>query len=178
VSAEELYELVFTPTHRGWLCVRVGPEELEDALQDVYLAALQALDSGAQIRDFKAYVNGIVDHVASRHIHDQIRQRTVFAGAPDPRTRAYEPDPERLLEEKERRREVLRTLSVLSPRDRELLARAYLCEEPTRRTMAVMRLSSTQYRLYKTRAKSKVAKLAARTRAQRRLQLVANKRAA
>ena len=55
----------------------------------------------------------------------------------------------------ERRQLAVRTLAQLNPRAREVLIRFYLDEQPIEQICDEMALTSTQFRLLKSRAKAK-----------------------
>jgi RNA polymerase sigma-70 factor (ECF subfamily) len=58
----------------------------------------------------------------------------------------------------------MQTLNSIAPRDREILMRFYLREEPADRICSEMGLSETQFHLLKSRAKARFAQRGNRIR--------------
>jgi DNA-directed RNA polymerase specialized sigma24 family protein len=71
-------------------------------------------------------------------------------------------DPEQVLAGKQRAEIMARALRSVSQRDREILTRFYLLEQSQEEICRDMRLSDTQFRLLKSRAKARFGELGRR----------------
>ena len=69
----------------------------------------------------------------------------------------------------ERQEMVTHLLSSLSSRDREILRRFYLEEQSREQICSEMRLTETQFRLFKSRAKARFSELGQRQISRKRL---------
>jgi DNA-directed RNA polymerase specialized sigma24 family protein len=91
--------------------------------------------------------------------------------------RDRQPDPERRAIERQNVDVALRILESLPRRDREILIRFYLQEQSPNQICRDMRLTATQFRLAKSRAKARFTELG-RARFSRRSGFIANAAAA
>ena len=97
---------------------------------------------------------------ASEAIGERIRDRLseasdeVRSNFPD-----VHPDPERLLLHQEKIAVMKKVLEAMSPRDRNVLTRFYLHDQKRKQICDEMNLTETQFRLLKSRAKSRFAEL-------------------
>jgi RNA polymerase sigma factor (sigma-70 family) len=141
----------------------LGREEADDRAHDAILIVVQAIRRG-DLRDparLPGYIRTVVRHLIATHIGRQVqtRQREVgiecAAEAGD--TRA---NPEVAAAAHERTEIMREFLLGLSQRDREVLTRFYLLEQTKAQICREMRLTDTQFRLLKSRAKGRFAKLA------------------
>jgi RNA polymerase sigma-70 factor, ECF subfamily len=130
----------------------------EDSLHETLLIVLEAIRTG-QLRDPER-LPGFVRTVARRQAVAKIR--TITAG----RKRMWVPveirsplTPEARLSGMERSASLRDALDRLSLRDREILERFYLKEQPAGQICAEMQLTGTQFRLYKSRAIAKCSHL-------------------
>jgi DNA-directed RNA polymerase specialized sigma24 family protein len=73
--------------------------------------------------------------------------------------RDHSPDPERLAIRSENVEVALRILNSIARRDREVLVRFYLDEQPAEQICREMNLTETQFRLIKSRAKARFGEL-------------------
>jgi len=160
-ALEELYSL-FSKGIRFYLCRQLGPQDLDDRVHDVFLIIIQAIQGG-ELREperLMGYVRTVVRrHVAARidaNIHAR-RCQSVLEGGVVLRDRT--PDPERLAIEEQNVEVALRILNSIAKRDRELLIRFYLNEEPAEQICREMNLTETQFRLIKSRAKARFGEL-------------------
>ncbi len=160
-AMEELYGL-FSKGIRFYLCRQLGPQDLDDRVHDVFLTITQAIQSG-ELREperLMGYVRTVVRRqVAARidaNVHARRRQASLEDGIV---LRDHAPDPERLAIERQNVDVALRILNSIAKRDREVLVRFYLNEQPAEQICSEMELSETQFRLIKSRAKARFGEL-------------------
>src|SRR6185312_4187012 len=158
---EHLYQ-VFSRGIRYYLCRQLGPEELEDRVHDSFLTVVHAIRKG-ELREperLMGFVRTIVRRQVATYIDQAVHKRrdqieiepnvTVVDSKEDPEEQAIARQKVELM------KAVLRTLS---PRDREILERFYLKEEPQEQICREMDLSETQFRLLKSRAKARFGEI-------------------
>jgi RNA polymerase sigma-70 factor (ECF subfamily) len=158
---EELYRL-FSRGVRFYLCRQLGPQELDDKVHDTFLIVLQAIQKG-DLREperLMGFVRTVVRRQVAAHIDQAVHNRREhldiefgFAVADS------ETDPERQAIVQQKADLMERVLRSLSRRDREILTRFYLQEEPQEQICEEMRLTETQFRLLKSRAKTRFGEL-------------------
>ena len=154
-QAEALYERVLAVRFR--LVRQLGRDDAEDALQEVYLGALRAIEEGAAIRNLDAYLRGIARVKAIVEIRRrQAGRRTLCSLSPS--IRDSRPDPEQAMIERERRDEALRAIERLPAAAREVLVRFYVRGQSKETVQAEMHLPPTQFRLLKNRALKRASK--------------------
>ena len=106
------------------------------------------------------YVRTVVRRqVAARidaNVHARRRQASLDDGIV---LRDQSPDPERLAIRGESIEVALRILNSIARRDREVLVRFYLNEQPAEQICREMDLTETQFRLIKSRAKARFGEL-------------------
>lgn len=160
-SLEELYGL-FSKGIRFYLCRQLGPQDLDDRVHDVFLIITQAIQSG-ELREperLMGYVRTVVRRqVAARidaNVHARRCQTTLEGGVV---LRDRSPDPEHLAIQGQNIEVALRILNSISKRDREVLVRFYLNEQPAEQICREMELTETQFRLIKSRAKARFGEL-------------------
>ena len=167
----ELYE-VFSRGVRFYLYRQLGQQDLEDTLHDTFLTVTQAIRRG-ELREPERLM-GFVWTVVRRHLAAHIeravalrQQRSEEDGAA--RVLDRSPDPEWKAITNEHHMMAYRLLNEVSGRDREILVRFYLREQPQAEICREMALSDTQFRLLKSRAKARFATLCRRMLARRRI---------
>ncbi len=160
-GVEELYAILQS-TVRANLSRYVSPQATEDGIHEVLIVVLEAIRRGA-LRD-PARLMGFVKRVSQRHAVAQIRhamfRRRRFAASI---TDAPAPDdsPDSRLDRDQQLARVRKIMRVLNGRDREILERFYLREQPRAQICGEMRLTDTQFRLFKSRAIARCTMLAA-----------------
>ena len=169
-ALEELYGL-FTKGIRFYLCRQLGPQDLDDRVHDVFLTITQSIQSG-ELREperLMGYVRTVVRRqVAARidaNVHARRRQTSLEDGVV---LRDHSPDPERLAIQGQNTEVALRILNSIAKRDRDVLVRFYLNEQPADQICREMGLTETQFRLIKSRAKARFGELG-RARLSRRV---------
>ncbi len=165
LAMTELYT-VFTRGIRYLLLRSLGMEDLDDRVHDCFVVVTEAIRSG-ELRD-PARLMGYVRTIVRRHIAASIeeavvRRRTtvefedsVFSVSD------WKNNPEQNLLSRQRAEIARRVFHGVSRRDREILHRFYLLEQPQERICQEMGLSYNQFRLLKSRAKARFGKLGKR----------------
>ncbi|HWZ34317.1 MAG TPA: sigma-70 family RNA polymerase sigma factor [Bryobacteraceae bacterium] len=153
-ATEELY-LVLSAMVRGRLSCTVGPELIGDAIHEVMVIVLEAIHNDA-LRE-PSRLMGFVKIVAQRravaHIRAAVLQRRRQASIHAPEPRAPRRDsPDNHVDQQDRRLRADQLLQRLTARDREILVRFYLREQPRAQICVEMHLTETQFRLFKSRA--------------------------
>jgi len=160
-ALEELYR-VFSKGIRFYLCRQLGSQDLDDKVHDVFLIITQAIQKGElrQPERLMGYVRTIVRRQVAIHIDAAVQARrnqaSLEVGAV---VRDRQPDPERLAIERQNLELAMRILRSIPERDREVLIRFYLKEQPQEQICEELKLSSTQFRLIKSRAKARFGTL-------------------
>jgi RNA polymerase sigma-70 factor, ECF subfamily len=165
-AVSELYHR-FHKMIRFMIFRRLGHDAdcLEDKVHDVFMIVVGAIREGT-LRDacrLPGFIQTITVRKAAETIRGiQVKRREVGVEAPlvllDPT-----PSAEELALRHERRRIMVETLQSMSARDREVLTRFYLDEQPAERICTEMGLSMKQFGLLKSRAKARFGE-AARSR--------------
>jgi RNA polymerase sigma-70 factor (ECF subfamily) len=161
---EELYTL-FSRGIRFYLCRQLGPQELDDKVHDTFLIVVQAIQHG-ELREperLMGFVRTVVRRQVVAHIDSAVQSRKEQAGIEqllaitDGRT---SPEQDAIAHQREEIME--KVLRSISRRDREILTRFYLLGQSQEQICAEMKLTETQFRLLKSRAKSRFGELGKR----------------
>lgn len=168
---EDLYRL-FSRGIRYYLCRQLGPQELDDKVHDTFLIVVQAVRRG-DLREperLMGFVRTVVRRQVAASIDEAIHSRRdqldIELGVTIPDTKR---DPESAAIRKQRADIMERVLRGMSRRDREVLTRFYLREQPQEQICKEMHLTETQFRLLKSRAKTRFGELGRRHLAKRPL---------
>ena len=165
LAMTELYS-VFTRGIRYLLLRSLGVEELDDRVHDCFVIVTEAIRSG-ELRD-PARLMGYVRTVVRRHIAASIeeainKRRTTVEFEDSVFTVSHwKNNPEQNLLARQRAEIARRVFNGVSRRDREILSRFYLREQPQEQICEEMGLSYNQFRLLKSRAKARFGKLGQR----------------
>ncbi len=158
---EDLYR-IFSRGVRFYLCRQLGPQELEDKVHDTFIIVVQALRRG-DLRDatrLMGFVRTVVRRQVAAHIDNAVQSRRtcldVEAGA-SLASASSGPEENAILRQNADLME--KVLDGMSHRDREILTRFYLDEQPQDQICREMRLTETQFRLLKSRAKTRFGEL-------------------
>jgi RNA polymerase sigma-70 factor (ECF subfamily) len=160
-SVEELYT-TFARGIRYYLCRHLGAQELDDKVHDTFLIVLQAIQNGSlrEPERLMGFVRTIVRRQVAAFIDETVQTRKDQA---DIEVGARVPDsgsnPERRVIDDEKSQIMYEILRGISSRDREILTRFYLYEQSPEQICGEMRLSDTQFRLLKSRAKARFTEL-------------------
>jgi len=167
---ERLYA-VFARGVRFYLWRQLGPQDLDDKVHDTFLLVVQAIQRD-ELRDperLMGYVRTIVRRQVAAHIDRVVQKRRqqmdIEAGLAIADDNA---DPESGAIQRQERDLMLSVLAAMTRRDRDILTRFYLLGHSQERICREMGLSSTQFRLLKSRAKVRFG-LAGRRKLKRKL---------
>jgi RNA polymerase sigma-70 factor (ECF subfamily) len=160
-AMEELYR-VFSRGIRFFLCRQLGPQEIEDKVHDAFLTVVQSIIRG-DLREperLMGFVRTVVRRQVAASIDQamQIRRETaeIEEGLSIPEGGR---DPEQEAIRRQKVDMMIRLLNGISLRDREILTRFYLHEQSQEQICEEMKLSDTQFRLLKSRAKARFGDL-------------------
>lgn len=160
-ALEELYA-VFCKGIRYYLCRHLAAQDLDDRMHDSYLIVVQAIQAGV-IRDpdrLMGFVKTVVRRQVAAHIEDAVQQRKGSADFELGHQLIDQQDtPEAAAIEAQRSEIMNRILNESQDRDREILTRFYLYHQDQEQICSEMGLTETQFRLLKSRAKSRVTEL-------------------
>lgn len=158
---EQLYKL-FSRGIRYYLCRQLGPQELEDKVHDTFLIVVNAVRRG-DLREperLMGFVRTVVRRQVAAYIEQAVHTRREQADLEtgiSVADRKQNPEQEAIVRQKV---ELMRSaLAALSQRDRDILVRFYLQEQPQEQICREMALSETQFRLLKSRAKAKFGEI-------------------
>jgi RNA polymerase sigma factor (sigma-70 family) len=169
-ALEQMYR-IFSTGIRFYLCRQLGPQDLDDRVHDVFLIIVQSIQKG-ELREperLMGYVRTIVRRQVAAQIDDNVKARRNQADLDFGMTLSdHHPNPERNAIDHQNAELAMRILHSLPKRDREVLARFYLDEQPADRICREMGLTETQFRLVKSRAKARFGELG-KTRFSRRM---------
>ncbi|SRR5579883_114247 len=162
-GVEELY-VILSQTVRASLAQTVHPSSVDDVLHEVLVIVLEAILNGG-LRDprrLMGFVRTIAQRRAVAHIRHAMfrRRRFVTMNVPEP-SAPLRDSPENRLALRERTQRAQKLLRRLSLRDREILERFYLHEQPREQICGEMQLTETQFRLFKSRAIARCSRIAA-----------------
>jgi RNA polymerase sigma-70 factor (ECF subfamily) len=168
---EELYR-VFSRGIRFYLCRQLGPQELDDRLHDTFLIVVQTIRRG-ELREperLMGFVRTVLRRQVVAYIDQAVRSRREFqdleCGGAVP---AEDSSPEERVISLQRTEIMETILRSISSRDREILTRFYLLEQTQEQICAEMKLTETQFRLLKSRAKARFGELGKKTLVRRSL---------
>jgi len=168
---EELYN-VFSRGVRFYLWRQLGRQDLDDAVHDTFLTVAEAIRRG-EVREPDRLM-GFVWTVVRRQLAAQI-ERTVTMRKHcaelngDFRSPDRSGDPEWKAIVRQRKSFAEGLLKQVSGRDREVLVRFYLREQPQEQICTEMELTPTQFRLLKSRAKARLEVLGRKKLSRRRI---------
>jgi RNA polymerase sigma-70 factor, ECF subfamily len=158
---EDLYR-VFDTGIRFQLCRQLGSQDLDDRVHDLFVLITESIRNGElrQPNRLMGYVKTVVRRQVSAHIHGIVTARRKQAGLESGVVLSdRRPDPERRAIERQNLRLALNLLSSLPRRDRDVLTRFYLEDQKPPEICGALKLSETQFRLIKSRAKARFGEL-------------------
>jgi RNA polymerase sigma-70 factor (ECF subfamily) len=163
-ALEELYR-IFARGIKYQICRQLGPQDLEDKVHDCFLIVVQAIKRG-ELREpdrLMGFVRTIVRRQIAAYIDAVVQSRKQITDLENGRIVAdFGGDPENRILSREEGELAYRVLKGISRRDREILIRFYLLEEPQEVICQKMNLTETQFRLLKSRAKARFGELGKR----------------
>ena len=158
---EQLYKL-FSRGIRFYLCRQLGPQELEDKVHDTFLIVVNAVKRG-DLREpdrLMGFVRTVVRRQVAAYIEQAVhlrREQAELESGASVVDRSQNPEEEAMFKQKA---ELMKSaLGALSKRDRDILIRFYLKEQPQEQICREMSLTETQFRLLKSRAKAKFGEI-------------------
>jgi len=158
---EHLYRL-FSRGIRYYLCRHIGPQELDDRVHDTFLIVVKAIQHG-DLREperLMGFVRTVVHRQVAGYIEKAVHTRRDHTDIETGITVAdRNQNPEQQAMAKEKAGLVKTALESLSPRNREILVRYYLKEQSREQICREMSLTETQFRLTKSRAKTKFGEI-------------------
>jgi RNA polymerase sigma-70 factor (ECF subfamily) len=164
-AMEELYA-IFAKGIRYFLLRNLGAEDLDDRVHDCFVIVAEAI-RGGELRDparLMGYVRTVVKRQIAASIESAVTRRRSYVeyeetlfGITD-----WKDDPEQSLLAQQRAEIARRVLTVISSRDREILQRFYVDEQPQEQICSEMGLTYNQFRLLKSRAKARFGDLGKR----------------
>lgn len=164
-AMEQLYAL-FSRGIRFYLCRQLGVQELEDKVHDTFLIVVQAIRRG-ELREpdrLMGFVRTIVRRQVAAYIDHAVQTRKDQAGLESGLSISdNRSNPEEDAIARQRVEIMARVLRGVSARDREILTRFYLLNQPQEQICGEMKLTITQFRLLKSRAKARFAELGRRS---------------
>jgi RNA polymerase sigma-70 factor, ECF subfamily len=163
-AMQELYDL-FSKGIRFTLFRHLGPEDLDDKVHDVFVTIAQCLRNG-ELRDpsrLIGYINTIVRRQIVAYIERAVslRRNRVELDFDEAICDAH-PDPEIAAMQRQNVDLAMRVLQSIPKRDREVLTRFYFKEESPEQICRELKLTETQFRLIKSRAKQRFGELGKR----------------
>lgn len=158
---EELYRL-FSKGIRFYLWHHLGPQDLDDRVHDAFLTVTESIQSG-ELREPERLL-GFVRTVVRRQVATQIdhavhARRSRFSHEMLDVLHDREPGPEETAINVESQELAMRILRSIPARDREVLVRFYLREQTAPEICRELKLTETQFRLIKSRAKARFGEL-------------------
>ena len=153
----ELYQ-VFAKGIRFYLCRQVGPQELDDRVHDAFLTVVQSIQRG-ELRDprrLMGFVRTVVRRMVAAQIDREVhyRRETTDLDHGD-RIQDQRNNPEKNVMFRQKINLIREVLSEMSGKDQEILRRFYVQEQAPELICDEMKLSITQFRLLKSRAKAR-----------------------
>jgi RNA polymerase sigma factor (sigma-70 family) len=168
-AMEELYQL-FCGGIRFYLCRHLGYQESDDRVHDTFLVVVEAIRTG-ELREperVMGFARTVVRRMVAAHIDRSVQERRdhfgleASAGVVDARR-----NPEETVFDQEKLKLMRDVLEDIEDRDREILTRFYVYEQSQEQICDEMKLSITQFRLLKSRAKTRFGELGRRRMARR-----------
>jgi len=163
-AAEELYLRLSTGL-RILIARQLGAQDVHDRIHDVFIAVLTAIHTGRlrEPESLISFARGVMKRHVAGCIRELSKRRQQDSGVTSPDCiAAGHHNPEDAVLNQERTEIAYRALKRLRPRDREILTRFYLSDQTEERICEDMHLSSTQFRLAKSRAKAAFGEIGGR----------------
>jgi len=158
---EDLYR-IFSRGVRYYLCRQLGPQELDDKVHDSFLIVVQAIQRG-DLREpdrLMGFIRTVVRRQVAAHIdgivHSRKEEVDMEVGS---RIADRRGNPEQTVAMRQKAELLRSVLMRLTAKDREILTRFYLEEQTQDHICRDMKLTETQFRLLKSRAKARFGEL-------------------
>jgi len=157
-AMEELYA-IFAKGIRYFLLRNLGSEDLDDRVHDCFVIVTESIRKG-DLRDparLMGYVRTVVKRQIAASIETAVTKRRSQVEYEESlfRITDWKDDPEQSLLARQRAEIARKVLTGISTRDREILQRFYVDEQPQEQICDEMGLTYNQFRLLKSRAKAR-----------------------
>jgi RNA polymerase sigma-70 factor, ECF subfamily len=138
---------------------KLGPQDVDDVLHVAFLTIVEAIRAG-KIKEPEALL-GFSRTIVNRQIAETIglyihRRNHAALDGREVERKVANTDLHSQYIANERREQMQKCLQQLSQRDREILHRFYVLEQPKEQICAEMNMTETSFRLMKSRAKAKL----------------------
>jgi RNA polymerase sigma factor (sigma-70 family) len=155
-----LYEFCSTKI-RWYFQRRVRFEDIDDRVHEVFLAVFASIQQGnlRQPTRMLEFLWGVARKQVFVQIRQQKRGQTMAETQANLQVVDLHPLAYEVIDSQERRAHAAHALARLASRDREILIRFYLLEQPREKIQSELRMSATQFRLAKSRAKDRLARI-------------------
>lgn len=168
-ALQELYEL-FSKGIRFYFWRHLGHQDLDDRVHDAFLVVTQSIQNG-ELREperLMGFVRTIVRRQVASHI-DGVAHARRNCLSQDALSVLHDRriGPEEAAIQREQQDLAMRILRSIPGRDREVLVRFYLREQKPDQICSELKLTQTQFRLIKSRAKARFGELGRARLAQR-----------
>ncbi|HEY2844500.1 MAG TPA: sigma-70 family RNA polymerase sigma factor [Bryobacteraceae bacterium] len=153
----EFYD-IFCARSGGYLRRRLGAQDATDLAHDVFLVVVEAIrrDELRESARLMGFVRTVLQRRIATHLRATMRHRSCEQEIEDQVSLAdCGMRPDHNVECRERAEMMQQVFSSLSSREREVLDRFYLQEQSAQQIRSEMRLTCTNYRVLKSRAKTK-----------------------
>jgi RNA polymerase sigma factor (sigma-70 family) len=141
---------------------QIGFQDFDDRVHDMFIVVAEAIRAG-KLREpgaLPSYIYGVARLSLCSKIGVRTRRDRLSGSLRHWETTHHRTaTPEDSLAERERTQIMRGLLGTLSDKEREILTRFYLREEPKERICEEMNLTDTQFRLTKSRAKQRLSRL-------------------
>ena len=162
-AIEDIYALMLEiagPHYRR----RLSSGDVEDRLHEVFWIIVEAIETGALRKPgaLAPFIRTVLRYQAAASVRGATRRRLDTRA--DESLKLYDghPNPEEILLATERKVLLRRLIQLLARPDREILSRFYLDGQGREQICREMKLSATQFRLNKSRAKERSSRIAAK----------------
>jgi len=157
-AMEELYA-IFSKGIRYFLLRNLGSEDLDDRVHDCFVIVAESIRKG-DLRDparLMGYVRTVVKRQIAASIETAVTKRRSEVEYEESlfKLSDWKDDPEQSLLARQRAEIARKVLTGISTRDREILQRFYVDEQPQEQICSEMGLTYNQFRLLKSRAKGR-----------------------
>jgi RNA polymerase sigma-70 factor (ECF subfamily) len=140
---------------------KLGCDEAEDRYHDLILTLVTSIRQGSvsEPERLAGFARTIACRMVGADIERRIRDRAAAELMPESPEVAVGPTAEKRVIQQQAAAIARRVLGAICPRDRAVLVRFYLREQPPRQICDEMLLTDTQFRLIKSRAKARFLSL-------------------
>lgn len=155
-----LYEFCSTKI-RWYFQRRIRFEDIDDRVHEVFLAVFASIQQGnlRQPTRMLEFLWGVARKQVFVQIRQQKRGQTTAETQSTLQVVDLHPLADEAIDSQERRAHAAHALARLAFKDREILIRFYLLEQSREKIQSELRMSATQFRLAKSRAKERFARI-------------------